>query len=230
MFIDQVMCAVLLAFAGTLFYKKSFTSKELPLVFCSIVLALTFRWILKDPLQSFATTVCFLLLLDTAHRNELINSIKTSKKSMFFTLFFVLSDSEFQLGSNLLTTALKADISTSTWIKVRAIFAMVPQGIRKPLWLKDKLQELRSHLGPVFVISIFELAFCVENNHKTAFTRGLMYFAAFCAFLAGTIFRPDNSAVSGLFQKSTEIGRKKCHRSLMMIASAVLVLDCAFFG
>ena len=212
MFIDQVMCAVLPAFAGTLFYKKSFTSKELQLVFCSIILALTFK-IFKDPLQSLATAACFLLLLDPEHRNEMINCIRTLKKSMFFTLFFVLCDSEFQLGSHLLTTALKADISTSSWIKFRAIFAMVPQGIRKPLRLKDKLQELRSHLGPVFVISIFELAFCVENSHKTAFTRCLMHFTAFCAFLAGTVFRPDNSAVSGLFQKSTEIGGLRATRA-----------------
>ena len=219
----QIGCALLSAFAGTLFYKKSFRQSEIPLVLHTIALAVAVRFLdlTTTSLFCFSTTY---VLLDSQRREMVWTVVRTTKPSMFLTLFMLFVDVEFNLGAMMGTLLFDLHPSSTLWIRIRIGCAAVIQFVRHPLWVKTMLQEPRSHMGPVFIASLAQLAVRLPTSDARS---GFMALATASAFAAGTLFRPDNSAVSGLLRESTSSQRKTFHRVLMTAAFAIFLLDCA---
>ena len=100
-----------------------------------------------------------------------------------------------------------------------AIFG-IPQFIRRPVWLKDKLQNVRSKFGPLYVLSVMEYR-CIVNEMLVAV-------ALFLAILAGIFFRPDNATMLTLFGiGTTPYQRRQFHRWTMMLSFVLFGVSAA---
>ena len=214
----QLGCAILSAFAGTLFYKKSFKQHEIPLVLHAIILAATCRFCDATTLTIVGLASAF-IMMDRQRQVMTIDVIKTTKLSMFLTLLALAFDMEWNLGMQVL------QVHPRTWIKVRIFGAAFVQFVRRPSSVKVMLQEVRSHLGPVFVISLFQLG--LRSTSASPVKAVFLLTAAAAALAAGTFFRPDNTGLSSLICDSTSSWRKTYHRALMTTACAIYMFDIA---
>ena len=113
------------------------------------------------------------------------------------------------------------------WDLIRVLLVAIPQFLRKPVWLKAKMQGTRSKLGPVYVVFIAAFVanrFDMENAFWCT-SVGIAITAT--AVLAGVVFRPDNStALDVIGVKSTLSWRRSRHGRLMI---ATFVGCCILF-
>ncbi|WAR25163.1 hypothetical protein MAR_010867 [Mya arenaria] len=134
-------------------------------------------------------------------------------------------------SSSALTEAfltIKSALSSSVpWEMARVILVAMPQFLRKPTWLKAKLQGLRSKLGPMYVLFVASYFFSRWGSYDNMLADMFALFVAMVALIAGTVFRPDNATVFDLFGvRSTLSKRRFLHGQCMIVT---LVLCCVMY-
>lgn len=125
--------------------------------------------------------------------------------------------------NDVLFTAVGCHGGTGSWLPswsvLRMVLVAIPQFVRKPLWLKAKLQELRSILGPAYVLFAATHAYQLLQGHQRDWNFQLIAWVlvAISAMLAGLLTRPDNSTMCDLLHlPSSYRCRKNCHRVFMI--------------
>lgn len=202
----QVLQSTCLAAGATLFYRKSFELKWTWTIFGFIVAGYSAS--LSYPLNvlSVATTTT------VSYYNWTV--LKGCDKWTILTFLVAIMDP---------STCKLLPFNRSTVTFATAIFAAVPQFIRcQPF--KRKFRELRSRLGPVYILYVLRTALLIYDVDKAG---GHMLFISFgAAILAGVLFRPDNGALLSLLFVGVRSNRRKvCHRKLMMFSFFMLTLE-----
>ncbi len=112
----------------------------------------------------------------------------------------------------------------------RIFLVALPQFARRPLWLKNKLQPVRSSVGPVYILYIalegWEiLTTTAQPSVLSLCEKSLVFVAMATSAVAGLLFRPDNSALlSFVKDKSTMGSRKSAHRHLMIVSFGAIAI------
>lgn len=113
----------------------------------------------------------------------------------------------------------RAGLWLPSWSVLRMVLIAIPQFVRKPLWLKAKLQELRSKLGPVYVLFAATHVYQLLQDRQSDWSFQLIVWVlvAISAMLAGILTRPDNSTMCDLLHlPSSYRCRKNCHKVFMV--------------
>lgn len=225
---DQILkffSCVLYAVAATLFFKKTFPQAVIPAVVCLTILGTFLGLVRNYPLSIIILLVTVCVVCHNCYRNKqwLQSAIKLD---MFLTFSFAIIDVQFKPVVYMLTKILDdryTDEEVETmWFVFRIFLTSVPQFIRKPIWLKARLQGLRSKLGPIYVLNVAIFVLSLETGVQSA-TLGNM--AVVCAVVAGLCFRPDNSAMLDMLgYPMTFRERRYNHGRLMIISFSSCVL------
>ena len=221
------------AFAATVFYKRRFDRSELPIVTYSLLQAAVLQCD-NTPLRGLASLA--LMYSGYVNRQQVLkvfdNTI-VAKPSMFVAMVLLAADVRHGavvacahwLGVSPLL------LTSHRWMCLRAAVSSIIQFLRYPRELKDTLQAVRSHLGPVFVASVAHFAWTLSttsSNHATTLQIAC-YTAAACALTAGTVFRPDNNVLSSVLALNmTNADRKTHHRNLMITAVVLTLVTQAY--
>ena len=226
----EFVSCILYAAGATLFFKKTFRLSILPTVLSMVligaILEQTCTW-------SLITVSCLLILpvsalVYTCRQN--FDWLKTGlKMDMFVWFLLAFMDVKFNghrtLVTNMFFHTYCPDIVELTWNLVRLLVTACPQFLRKPIWLKAKLQGIRSKLGPMYALFI---TCYVINLEKNIIMTSLGTTASGFAILAGIFCRPDNSAMLELVGCSMKYrSRRKLHGRLMIlsfVSSMVLLI------
>ena len=220
------------AFAATVFYKRRFDRSELPIVTYSLLQAAVLQCD-NTPLRGLASLA--LMYSGYVNRQQVLkvfdNTI-VAKPSMFVAMVLLAADVRHGavvacahwLGVSPLL------LTSHRWMCLRAAVSSIIQFLRYPRELKDTLQAVRSHLGPVFVASVAHFAWTLSTTSHAAMTLQITsYTAAACALTAGTVFRPDNNVLSSaLTLNMTNTDRKTHHRNLMITAFVLTLATQAY--
>ena len=219
------------AFAATVFYKRRFDWCELPIVTYSLLQAALLQCD-NTSLRILAS----LALMYSGYVNrqqvlKVLDNTIVAKPSMFVAMVLLVADVRhgavvscahwFGVSPLLLTS--------HRWMCLRAGVSSVIQFLRYPRELKDSLQAVRSHLGPVFVASVAHFAWTLSTTSHATTLQIACYTAAACALTAGTVFRPDNNVLSSaLTLNMTNTDRKTHHRNLMITAFVLTLATQAY--
>ena len=227
---SQLVSCTLYAAGATLFFKKTFRGNILPTVLSMVLLGAILE---QTDTLSLKTVSCLLILTVCAlvyNCRQHFDWLKTGLKIDMF-VFFLLAffDVKFKGHRTLFTNMCDHQFCPEdvdlTWNLVRLLITACPQFLRKPIWLKAKLQGIRSKLGPMYVLFITCYVINLENN---IIVTSLGITASGLAILAGIFCRPDNSAMLELLGYSTSYrSRRKLHGRLMIasfVSSMVLFL------
>ena len=227
---SQLVSCTLYAAGATLFFKKTFRGNILPTVLSMVLLGAILEQTDTLPIKSFS---CLLILPVCAlvyNCNQHFDWLKTGlKMDMFVWFLLAFMDVKFKGQRTLFTnmffhTFCPEDVEL-TWNLVRLLVTACPQFLRKPIWLKAKLQGIRSKLGPMYALFITCYVINLEND---IIVTSLGTTASGLAILAGIFCRPDNSAMLELLGYSTSYrSRRKLHGRLMIasfVSSMVLFL------
>lgn len=187
--------------AATLYYKRSFSRDKLKIVVPLCIMAIIME-IIGNPLLTILVTVETFLIIQSI--TDVFKSLSTS---MFFTLLISIMDIRGCM------------FGSSSWTAYKMILVAIPQFLRKPDGLKTRLQGVRSHLGPVYVLLSVKLAL-----HKHALHGELVYATMATAVMAGTIFRPDNGVILDLFGIQSRHQMRKIFHGRSMCISLVCLL------
>ena len=224
--LSQLVSCIFYAAGATLFFKKTFRGNILPTVLSMVLIGAILEQ--TDTLSLKTGTKCSCLLILTAcalvyNCRQHFDWLKTGLKMDMF-VFFLLAfiDVNFKGHRTIFTNMCDYQFCPEdvelTWNLVRLLVTACPQFLRKPIWLKAKLQGIRSKLGPMYVLYI---TCYVINLEKNIIVTSLGTTASGLAILAGLFCRPDNSAMLELLGYSTSYrSRRKLHGRLM-IASFV---------
>ena len=227
---SQLVSCILYAAGATLFFKKTFRGNILPTVLSMVLLGAILEQTDTLPLKSFSCllilTVCALMYNCRQHFDWLKKGLKMDM-FVFFLLAFI--DVKFNGHRTIFTNMCEYQFCPEdvelTWNLVRLLVTACPQFLRKPIWLKAKLQGIRSKLGPMYALFITCYVINLENN---IIVTSLGTTASGLAILAGIFCRPDNSAMLELLGYSTSYrSRRKLHGRLMIasfVSSMVLFL------
>ena len=98
---------------------------------------------------------------------------------------------------------------------IRVFASAVAQFLRKPIWLKVKLQDMRSKMGPVYVLYVGLCAMKLKSSLPFADLEALT------SFIAGIIFKPDNGAILELLEYETKLSERLYWHGCLMIVSLV---------
>ena len=217
----EFVSCILYAAGATLFFKKTFRLSILPTVLSMVligaILEQTDTWSLKTVSCLLILTVSALVY--TCRQN--FDWLKTGlKMDMFIWFLFAFMDVKFNghrtLFTNVFFHTYCPDIVELTWNLVRLLVTACPQFLRKPIWLKAKLQGIRSKLGPMYALFI---TCYVINLEKNIIVTSLGTTASGFAILAGIFCRPDNSAMLELVGCSMRYrSRRKLHGRLMILS------------
>ena len=131
--------------------------------------------------------------------------IKAMKLDIFLFFLAIILDAKFNFTETVF----------QPWIVIRVFVSALPQFLRKPIWLKVKLQDMRSKLGPVYVLYV---ALCAMKHTSSLPFADL---AALTSCIAGIIFRPDNGAVLELLGYETKLPERRYWHGRLMIVSLV---------
>lgn len=220
----QIVCSsCAFAAAATVFYKKDFSEQRLPILGCLSLLGLLAENLDKQP--AFLGVCCLLTSFLLIHVSYLNRDWLTKAAKIDFFLPMLAAVLEARFG---LVHLIGIDIPY--WASIRIFAVAVPQFLRKPLWLKTKLQDVRSKLGPMFVMFVTTYAMSLDSSNVTFLTRYVARIAAGAAIIAGVFFRPDNSTVLNILAylmnvpyrpgfvpyKTNLIQRRNVHRQLML--------------
>lgn len=139
----------------------------------------------------------------------------------------------YMLGSEMIVYYLCLVLNTQIpWPVFRILLIALPQFIRKPVWLKGKLQGIRSKLGPIYVLFIAShvCTLIFENQQKDLTRLYLWYASGIASVFAGVLTRPDNSTMCDLLRfPSSYRCRKLCHK-IAMVSSFMVIVGLAFKG
>lgn len=185
--IPKLCSSCAFAAAATIFYKKTFRQDKLPVVGSLAILGLFLDLGNKYPFYSCvgaSATTIFLSYL--CYRN--FDWLKSALKMDFYFVFFLaVIDARFNLCN-------KIGLPFPYWTNFRILVGAIPQFLRKPLWLKTKLQDVRSKLGPIYILYVSSYVMTRDVN-GTHWSHQIGVVAMLSAVLAGVVIRPDNSAV-----------------------------------
>lgn len=186
--IPKLCSSCAFAAAATIFYKKTFREDKLHIVGAFSILGLILEYYSKNPTYPvFGTSASLTLLACLCYRNQ--EWLKTAMKiDLYCTFLFALIDARFGLGEM---------IGLQYWKYLRIVTVAIPQFLRKPLWLKTKLQDLRSILGPIYILYVSSYVMSRDINDAKRLQQ-IGYVAMMSSIIAGVCFRPDNSAVLDL--------------------------------
>lgn len=211
---DASAC-IFYAMAVTVFYKKAFKSELLPSIMTLAYVGAFLDNMYYTTESRVANTLLCIGILSCIilRRNGLV-----PLKPDVLLFFFVLMDARCNIINQLLP------LQVTYWMRI--LFFAMPQFTRKPIWLKNKLQDVRAMFGPVYIFCV--AAFMPEYN----VVQYVMKYTAFIlALVAGTITRPDNSVILTSFGiDSTFSKRRRYHRDCMMISFACFLMVALIDG
>lgn len=195
------------AAAATVFYKKDFAEPVVPIAASLSVLGLLTDQLCTYPVLAGSGCIlaCGTLLYYSFVNLEWVR--KAAKMDFFIVFLLAILDVRFGLITNIVRFGLMANIPY--WDNLRIFATSVPQFIRRPSWLKAKLQDLRSKLGPMFVLFVASYAADVGAMETSTLVYFLTRLAAGSAILAGVFFRPDNSTMLSLCASLTNVPHKE---------------------
>ena len=219
---ERYLPLVLLAYSAAVFYKRSFTRDQFWIVLLCVAQALAQSS--GHLLVSLATGLCGIVIC-YRRRASFVESLQNSKVSFGLTMFVFLLDVHYHLGQELLLRHCQLQVTRTQWMFARTVVAGGTQFLRKPTALRVLLQDVRSHLGPIYVMSVAQLTLSANpgGGGGAVFTV-LCYVAFVCSVMAGTVFRPDNPATSEIFVKTTSVQRKWYHGRLMLTSSCMTLV------
>ena len=195
----------------TIFYKKDFKfKKQLDYRRCRFLLILGSLWITTiffsaAGLKTAISAVTLVYVLDEVSRLPVEEKVKCGVLGALRLSLPHLSE------DNLVCLA---------------VFCAFTQLLRWPLWLKEKLREIRIVFGPVYPLLV------IEASVRSSFSSYLLTTAAVATLLASIFFRPDNKEmmriVSWLFrlQNPSSRARKSCHGLLMVLSLLSIMMYC----
>ncbi|KAL4226591.1 hypothetical protein ACF0H5_014575 [Mactra antiquata] len=141
----EICSCLLFSGAATVFYKKSFDARGVPVVASLFTLALLLQN--ADTFLTFfyiAMTLSYLLYTSASNAEWLRT---TANLDVFLPFLAVVLDVKFDILGMI-------GIETAYSQNLKICVAAIPQFIRKPNWLKAKLQGVRSRLGPIYVFYV----------------------------------------------------------------------------
>lgn len=178
------------AAAATIFYKKTFRANGMLIVGSLFLLGYVLEHFekLSLPVYSSLLVLNIGLLCYSSYilREWLKTAIKPDIFATFLPFFLAILDVRCGLGEML-------GINISVWTSLRISASAVPQFLRKPLWLKTKLQHIRPKLGPIYVLSVTHYVLS-RTTGSVQWTSLLENMTMIAAVVAGVFFRPDNAA------------------------------------
>ena len=220
----EILSCVLYAAAATIFFKKTFRQNVISTVVCLVLTGTFLKYFDSCPQGlSMAMLIPFGVLIYDCRQN--VDWWKTALKlDMFVVFLLALLDVQFKLHAFVL-----AKINVELWILFRILCASVPQFLRKPVWLKAKLQGARSKLGPMYVLFV---SCYVLTLDRSLFHTLLGTFAAVVGIFAGVFCRPDNSTMLEVFGYSTRYQTRRKYHGRLMVASflSCLLLFLEHYG
>lgn len=201
--IPQFCSTCAFAAAATIFYKKTFREDKLLSVGALSLLGLFLETSEIYPVSRAGVIVSLCFLWYTAQKDK--EWFKSAIKMDFFlVLFFAILDARVGL------------LPLPYWKNIRIFAAAIPQFLRRPLWLKAKLQDVRSKLGPIYVLYVSCYVLTRGTEGPEWLQRVAEMAMAFSIF-AGVVFRPDNSTMLDLTTYKTKLTERRFyHRSLMI--------------
>jgi hypothetical protein len=195
--------SLIYSLAATVYYKRSFSREKLKIVVPLCILAIILDFV-GNPLLTILVIIEASLLIQSI--TDVFKSLSTS---MFLTLLISIMDIRGCM------------MGPSSWTAYKMIFVAIPQFIRKPDGLKTRLQGVRSHLGPAYVLLSLKLAL-YEHELCGEFVYAVMA----TAVMAGTLFRPDNGVILDLLGiQSRHQDRKMVHGRSMCISLMCLLIS-----
>lgn len=218
--ISQFCSSCAFAAAATVFYKKTFREDKLLSVGALSFLGLFLEKIEAYPMYcgvGIFASLCFLWY--TAQNDN--EWFKTAiKKDFFIMMFLAILDARIGL------------LPIAYWKNIRIFAAAIPQFLRKPLWLKTKLQDIRSKLGPIYILYVARYVL-TRGDCGPEWLRGVANIAMISSVIAGVVFRPDNPTMLDLMgYKTKPTERRFYHRNLMICSfscCALLTIADFFF-
>ena len=197
------------------FYQRSFNRNNLPLLSWFLVIGVITRVFGHNTvvLTSFFVAICS----TCKWRHQIKFNRKFLTRIPFLLEYFNHIPRTFQF------------IDSPEHAVLAQFLVSIIQFVRWPLSLKNRLQEIRASMGPIFVLYSVRTfyIFCCDD---LAPLHPWVYFVAFAnaamALIAGVLFRPDNGyLLMELFKWHTDIKlRKRYHRNCMILSTS---LSCA---
>lgn len=215
--LDGCKTSLLCSVALTLFYKKHFTLSSLPVLICLLITSLFLAGRISASALLVSGIISFILIpFDGDNFVQLLSSIGIIK---VFLYYFFIDD------------LLHGDHSNTLDLRYKVLFSGLVQFARYPRKLVKLLRPVRSTLGPVYVgytlvlvkSEILSLGcedfFYVCDTFVESMVKYMFFLQGCMALLAGTVFRPDNKALIGIFCPDvTFMYLKRRHRILMILS------------
>lgn len=208
-------CA-LFAIATTVFYKKAFEKEMFPSVICYALVGIFLKYVYTFDSVVMNVLLCVGLGGCIRLRNTGLVPLKPDGL-LFFAAFM---NARWDILNTLL------HITCTYWMRI--LFFAIPQFVRRPIWLKAKLQDVRAMFGPMYIFCI-----AVHMPETTTPMCVLKLTALALSSVAGTLSRPDNGAImTSLRFQTTFTRRRLVHRNLMMLSflcfCIVVIMDLLF--
>lgn len=182
------------ATASTIFYKKTFQVNGVGIVGSVLLFGCVLELFERLPIPVYSCLILLNigLLCYSAYtlREWLATATKSDDFFTFVPFFLAILDVRCGLGEML-------GFNSLAWTSLRIIASAVPQFLRKPLWLKTKLQHIRPKLGPIYVLSVTHYVL-TRTTDSMQWAGLLANMTMVAAVVAGVFFRPDNSAMLNL--------------------------------
>jgi hypothetical protein len=208
-YVQVILSCLMYAAAGTIFYKKSFNSDMFSTVMTFAHLGLFANCFGQS--HPIVTVTCLLVMT-----TRMVMACPKWYKSLntvvlFAVLFMALLDAQVAFLWSL-----------PYWVRI--IVTALPQFIRRPLWLKAKLQDVRSKMGPLYVLYVTLVTKDIlENRNNHLVWQCLAVIAMVSAIVAGAVFKPDNKAAMELFCTGTTLSSRKYYHARLMITSLTCI-------
>jgi len=211
-YLPQVLSSLMYAAAGALFYKRSFNKSMFPILGTLLCFGV-FNEHFTQLNVPFKLAYTFVIIARLIKVND---GVFTSRSYVLFVvvLFLAILDVRYD--------TMKSVVPYWTRIFPTAI----AQFIRRPIWLKARLQGLRSKFGPLYLLYVSRTA--IDSFGDVLFIRSLALISFVSANMAGCIFRPDNRSVIEQFYPGTTLAWRRCYHGKLMLLSlaAITVLIC----
>ena len=199
------------------FYQRSFNKNNLPLLSWFLVIGVI-TWVFGHNtvvLTSFFVAICSTF----KWRHEIKFNRKFLTRIPFLLEYFNHIPRTFQF------------IDSPERAVLAQFLVSLIQFVRKPLSLKNRLQDIRASMGPIFVLYSVRTFDMFRSDDLAPLHPWVCFFAfanAAMALIAGVLFRPDNGyLLMELFKWRTQRPLRRSIHGCCMIISTLLACGCA---